>query len=101
MPDIARTVDATVRNDFRKGSCGRLTFKHGPSKMMLSELKLLITSLGTPFPVSMVVRKLAELPILVAKVSIHLPPNIFGEDCLTRYRSNIAQERNRTCQLLA
>jgi hypothetical protein len=32
--------------------------------MMLRELKLLMTSFGTPLPVSMVVKKLAELPIL-------------------------------------
>jgi hypothetical protein len=31
---------------------------------MLRELKLLITSLGTPLPVNIVVKKLAELPIL-------------------------------------
>jgi hypothetical protein len=32
--------------------------------MILRELKLLMTSLGTPLPVNMVVKKLAELPIL-------------------------------------
>jgi hypothetical protein len=42
----------------------KLTFKQGPRRMMLRELKLLMTSLGTPLPVNMVVKKLAELPIL-------------------------------------
>ena len=49
----------------------RLTFKQGPRRMILKELKLLMTSLGTPLPVNMVVKKLAELPILRRAMSVH------------------------------
>lgn len=42
----------------------QLTLRIGPSTIMLRELKLPMTSLGTPLPVSIVPKKFAELPIL-------------------------------------